>query len=250
MTNDSYTDKRQALTQILGILDAIAVKKANGEKIRKRNHTESVKKADGENIRIRYHREGTQEQPLSEQAAELTNKASKAFQEGRYDDAKKYLHGVLEIIDQLPDNNDHREAKAYMLNMLAGAECRQGLFDESVKHLREAIAVCEQLPDEIKYLYAKETFEDNLEEVEHKMKQEKEASESNATESDDSLLESLQSKSGNYKKQSYKSQKDTESNSQYKKEEPKDFGYYWDKYALWVCLAVIILIILTSKYCK
>ena len=245
MTNDEYTDKRQALSQILDILNVIAAKKENGEIITARQHTESDNNAGGKTTRIRYHREDSQGgQSLGEQAGLLTNKASKAFQEGRYDDAKKYLHGVLDIIAKLPDHIDHREAKAYMLNMLAGAECRQGLYNEAVRHLREAIAVCEQLPDEIKYLYAKETFEDNLEEVEHKMKQEKEASESNATESDDSLLESLQNKSRNSKKYT---QKEIEANFQFTNEKPK--GVDEVKVKLVILLIMIVAIFVLLKFC-
>ena len=37
MTNDEYIDKQQALSQILDILNVIAVKKANGEKIRRQS---------------------------------------------------------------------------------------------------------------------------------------------------------------------------------------------------------------------
>ncbi len=229
MTNDEYTDKQQALSQILDILNVIAAKKANGEKIRRNYKTES----------------DPQERSLGEQAAELTNKATKAFQEGRYDDAKKYLYGVLKIIEKLPDNNDHREAKAYMLNMLAGAECRQGLFDESVKHLREAISICETLPDTIKYQYAKETFEDNLEEVEHKMKQANEHKAEMDKASDESLLDALQNKSSKDKK--YKSQKDIESNYHFTNEKPKSFDDVTMKLVLLVVMIVFIFVLL--KFC-
>jgi len=229
MTNDEYIDKQQALSQILDILNAIAVKKANGEKIRRQYKTEP----------------DPQERSLGEQAGELTNKATKAFQEGRYDDAKKYLYGVLEIIEQLPDNNDHREAKAYMLNMLAGAECRQGLFDESVKHLREAISICEKLPDTIKYQYAKETFEDNLEEVEHKMKQANERKAEMDKESDESLLDALQNKSSKDKK--YKSQKDIEANYHFTNEKPKVSDDVTMKLVLLLIMVVLIFVLL--KFC-
>ncbi len=229
MTNDEYIDKRQALSQILDILNVIAAKKANGEKKRRNYKTES----------------DPQERSLGEQAAELTNKATKAFQEGRYDDAKKYLYGVLEIIEQLPDNNDHREAKAYMLNMLAGAECRQGLFEESVKHLREAISLCEKLPDTIKYQYAKETFEDNLEDVEHKMKQANEHKAEMDKESDESLLDALQNKSSKDKK--YKSQKDIAANYHFTNEKPKGFDDVTMKLILLVVMIVFIFVLL--KFC-
>jgi len=246
MTNDEYTDNRQALSQILDILNVIAAKKAAGENIRSLHYTESDKKADGKSTRIRYHREDSQGgQSLGEQAGLLTNKASKAFQEGRYDDAKKYLHDVLDIIAKLPDNNDHREAKAYMLNMLAGAECRQGLYNEAVRHLREAIAVCEQLPDEIKYLYAKETFEDNLEEVEHKMKQANEHKAEMDKESDESLLDALQNKSSKDKK--YKSQKDIEANYHFTNEKPKESDDVTMKLVLLLIMVVLIFVLL--KFC-
>ena len=229
MTNDEYIDKQQALSQILDILIEIAAKKADGEEIRRQYKTES----------------DPQERSLGEQAAELTNKATKAFQEERYDDAKKYLYGVLKIIEKLPDNNDHREAKAYMLNMLAGAECRQGLFDESVKHLREAISICEKLPDTIKYQYAKETFEDNLEEVEHKMKQANEHKAEMDKASDESLLDALQNKSSKDKK--YKSQKDIESNYHFTNEKPKSFDDVTMKLVLLVVMIVFIFVLL--KFC-
>lgn len=231
MTNDEYIDKQQALSQILDILNVIAAKKANGEKIRRQYKTEP----------------DPQERSLGEQAGELTNKATKAFQEERYDDAKRYLYGVLEIIEKLPDNNDHREAKAYMLNMLAGAECRQGLFDESVKHLREAISICEKLPDTVKYQYAKETFEDNLEEVEHKMKQANEHKAEMDKESDESLLDALQNKSGGYKKQKYKSQKDIAANYHFTNEKPKSFDDVTMKLVLLVVMIVFIFVLL--KFC-
>ena len=229
MTNDEYIDKQQALSQILDILNVIAAKKANGEKIRRQYKTEP----------------DPQERSLGEQAGELTNKATKAFQEGRYDDAKKYLYGVLEIIEKLPDNNDHREAKAYMLNMLAGAECRQGLFDESVKHLREAISICEKLPDTVKYQYAKETFEDNLEEVEHKMKQANEHKAEMDKKSEESLLDALQNKSTKDKK--YKSQKDIEANYHFTNEKPKGFDDVTMKLVLLVVMIVFIFVLL--KFC-
>ncbi len=246
MTNDEYSDKRQALSQILDILNVIAAKKENGEVITARHKSESDTKAGGGNTRIRYHREDTQGgQSLGEQAGVLTNKASKAFQEGRYDDAKRYLHDVLDIIAKLPDNNDHREAKAYMLNMLAGAECRQGLYDESVKHLREAIDICEQLPDEIKYVYAKETFEDNLEDVEHKMKQANEHKAEMDKESDESLLDALQNKSS--KNKTYKSQKDIEVNYHFTNEKPKVPDDVTMKLVLLVVMIVFIFVLL--KFC-
>ena len=243
MTNDEYTDKQQALSQILDILNAIAVKKADGEIITARHKSESDTKAGGKNTRIRYHREDTQDgRSLGEQAGLLTNKATKAFQEGRYDDAKKYLHDVLDIIAKLPDNNDHREAKAYMLNMLAGAECRQGLFDESVKHLREAISICVKLPDTVKYQYAKETFEDNLEEVEHNMKQANEHKAEMDKESDESLLDALQNKSSKEKK--YKSQKDIEANYHFTNEKPKSFDDVTMKLVLLVVMIVFIFVLM------
>lgn len=245
MTNDEYTDKRQALSQILDILNVIAAKKENGEIITARQHTESDQNAGGKTTRIRYHRESPQGgRVLSVLARLLTEKAMKAFEERRYDEAKKHLHDVLDVISKLPDHIDHREAKACMLNTLAVSECRQGLYDEAVKHLREAIDICEQLPDEIKYVYAKETFEDNLEEVEHKMKQEKEAAEGNATESDDSLLESLQSKSGGYKKYS---KKEIEANFHFTNEKPKDVDDV--KIRLVILLIIIVAIIILLKFC-
>ena len=156
MTNNSYTDKQQALTQILGILDAIAAKKASGETIIARHNEQS---------------------PTSE---------------------------------------------------------HDKLLGEQAK----------QLPDTVKYQYAKETFEDNLEEVEYKMKQANEVNGEQEKASDESLLDALQNKSSKDKK--YKSQKDIESNYRFTNEKPKSpsFSEWCRENVDWIIIAFCILTIL------
>lgn len=235
MTNNSFTDNRQALTQILGILDAIAAKKASGETIIARRNKQTI---TSEHDKL-----------LGERAKMLNDKATASFQEGRYNEVQRYLKEVLDIIDQLPVNDDHKEAKTYMLNMLAGAECRQGLFEKSVKHLKEAIAICEQLPATIKYQYDKETFEENLEEVEYKMKLATEVNSEQEKASDESLLDAMQNKSSKDKK--YKNPKGIESNYRFTNEKPKSrsFSEWCKENVDWIIIAFCILTILICIFC-
>ena len=218
-TQQSNNDRQYVVTQIFRILNAIVERKVNGETI-SAQHKDQQQTSE-------------KDKSLGEQAKVLTNKATTAFQEGRYDDVKKNLKAVLDIIEQLPVNNDHMEAKAYMLNMLAGAECRQGLYDMSVKHLKEAIEICEQLPDTVKYQYAKETFEENLENVEYKMEKVNEHKDAEEKESDESLLDALQNKSSKDKKTKSRSFTDL----------------MLDGGAWWLGLIIILLAILMYKYC-
>ena len=156
MTNNSYTDKRQALTQILGVLDAIADKKASGETVIARHNEQSP-----------------------------TGESDKSL-------------------------------------------------DEWTK----------LLPDTVKYQYAKETFEDNLEEVGYKMKQANEVHGEQGKASDESLLDALQNKSSKDKK--YKSQKDIESNYRFTNEKPKSpsFSEWCRENVDWIIIAFCILTIL------
>ncbi|MCR5454934.1 MAG: hypothetical protein K6F33_08120 [Bacteroidales bacterium] len=151
--------------------------------------------------------DGEPKQSLGELAHQLAIEATEAANNDRLDDSIKLFNRVLDILKQLPDNDDHKDARAFFLNKLAYVEHANGATESAIKHLNDAIALCNQLPQTIINIYSKESYMEHLEDIEYEL-------------SDDSLLDSLKNKSKYNHKGKHISEKDIAANYHFTNKKP------------------------------
>lgn len=214
-TLPNNNDKQYVATQIFKLLNASATK--NEEKKEELSPGEKVK--------------------------QLSSKAAEAYNNGNFDDVKICFEDILNILSQLPDNDDHKNARAFFLNQLAQIERKMNLNELAINHLNDAIALCEQLPNTINNIYQKETYEDTRDEILYDINKAKDTNKN----SDDSILDALQNKS---KKGKRITEKEIASNFLFTNEKPnleKDSSDF--NFKLIVLLIIILSIVLLLTCC-
>ena len=212
--NNNDADRQYAVTKILRLLDVLASRK-----------------------------EEHQELSQGEKVHQLGLKAAEAYNNGKFAEVKKCYDELLDILTQLPDNDDHKEARAFFLNQLAQTEHKLNLNDLAIRHLNDAIAIREQLPNTINNIYQKETCEDIRDEIQYEINKAKEPN----TKSDEYILEALQNKSKNGKRLT---EKDIANNFIFTNEKPnleKDSSDF--NFKLIVLLIIILSIVLLLTCC-